>query len=287
MVEPRRTPPPADPSQFVRLSTTEDAVIIGEAVALQLQSASVLSRALSRILDLIVYAAVFIALIYLMVEYAGNTAQMQASYVIVLVFAFVALPVAVETLTRGLSPGRLATGTRVVRDDGGSIHFRQALVRGIAGVPDFLLTAGGLAALTSIFNSRSKRLGDLLAGTYVVRTSGAENAITPLLMPPDLAVWANSLDVRAIPDHLALGGRVFLSRTGTLDDRKRELLGTQLAAELEPYVSPPPPWGTHPERFIAAVLVARRDREYRATADQTQRRRERAVRLRQLGYGFD
>lgn len=287
MVEPRRTPPPADPSQFVRLSTTEDAVIIGEAVALQLQSASVLSRALSRILDLIVYAAVFIALIYLMVEYAGNTAQMQASYVIVLVFAFVALPVAVETLTRGLSPGRLATGTRVVRDDGGSIHFRQALVRGIAGVPDFLLTAGGLAALTSIFNSRSKRLGDLLAGTYVVRTSGAENAITPLLMPPDLAVWANSVDVRAIPDHLALGGRVFLSRTGTLDDRKRELLGTQLAAELEPYVSPPPPWGTHPERFIAAVLVARRDREYRATADQTQRRRERAVRLRQLGYGFD
>lgn len=55
--------------------------------------------------------------------------------------------------------------------------------------------------------------------------------------------------------------RTFLQRASTTQPAARARLGAQLAAQVEPFVSPPPPWGTHPERFLAAVLVERRDRE--------------------------
>ena len=41
-------------------------------------------------------------------------------FIVLFVTCFVGLPVAVETLTRGRSVGKLALGLRVVRDDGGS-----------------------------------------------------------------------------------------------------------------------------------------------------------------------
>ena len=47
---------------------------------------------------------------------------------------FLGYPVAMETLTRGRTLGKMALGLRVVRDDGGPITFRQALVRGLVGL---------------------------------------------------------------------------------------------------------------------------------------------------------
>ena len=41
----------------------------------------------------------------------------------------------------------------------------------------------------------------------------------------------------------------------------RHQLGLELASQVQEYVSPPPPAGTHPERFLAAVLTERRNRE--------------------------
>ena len=50
-----------------------------------------------------------------------------------------AAPIAVETLSHGRSLGKLACGLRVVRDDGGPIRFRHALVRGAIGVVEILM----------------------------------------------------------------------------------------------------------------------------------------------------
>ena len=62
-------------------------------------------------------------------------------------------------------------GLRVVRDDGGPIRFRQALVRGLAGV--FLeklgITYGLLALILIVAGASKKRLGDHLAGTIVLQ----------------------------------------------------------------------------------------------------------------------
>lgn len=261
-------------------------VVTGEAVALELRPATVVHRLLGGVIDLGIYAAVGIALMLTLLRFVDNDARLGILVVVVSATVMVVLPTTVETLSRGLSAGKLAVGIRVVRDDGGPVRFRQALVRAVLGIVEIWLTAGGLAVIVAIINSRTKRLGDLLAGTYAIRVRGTEVALAPLLMPPELAGWAELADIRRLPDPLALHARVFLSRTSSLKPEVRTTIARQLAAAVEPFCSPPPPWGTHPERFLAAVLVARRDREYRAGVLEEQRSAAMAQRTRRLPYGI-
>src|SRR5919112_957635 len=93
----------------------------------------------------------------------------QASRVLTIALVFVVVPTTVETLTRGRSLGKVAAGIRIVRDDGGPVRFRHALIRALAGVGEIWLTLGAVALITSMLNDRGKRVGDLLAGTYAVR----------------------------------------------------------------------------------------------------------------------
>lgn len=261
-------------------------VITGEAVALELKPANVAHRLMSGLLDLAIYGAVSFAILLGLSRLVQNAAHVGILIVVVSVILMVGLPTTVESLTRGLSAGKLAVGLRVVRDDGGPIRFRHALVRAMLGAVEVWVTFGTLAVIVAIINKRGKRLGDLLAGTYAIRVRGSEEAHAPLLMPPDLAAWAELADIRRLPDELGLYARLFLTRTSAMTPQVREQRARMFAASIEPYVSPPPPWGTNPERFVAAVLVARRDREYRAAVAEEARASARADRTHRLPYGI-
>lgn len=274
---------PSDPTN--PLGLPDDLIVTGEAVALDVRPAMLLSRVGSGIIDIASYGAVGLVFLLLGLELTNNDAQLGVVWVVAMALVMLILPTTVETLTRGLSLGKFATGIRIVRDDGGPVRFRQAFVRALAGTLEIWVTLGSAAVITSLVNSRGKRLGDLLAGTYAARVRGTEMPLQPLLMPPDLAAWAQSADIRRLPDHLAVQARVFLSRTGTLQPQARVRAAYALAAAVEPYVAPPAPWGTNPERFLAAVLVARRDREYARARSRQERELFEAERMRQLPYG--
>ena len=100
---------------------------------------------------------------------AGTPRPRSGLAIVVLVLIIVGYPVAFETLTRGRSLGKLALGLRVVRDDGGAARFRQALIRGLFEVVEIWILLGVPAIICSLLNSRGKRIGDLAAGTVVVR----------------------------------------------------------------------------------------------------------------------
>ena len=170
-------------------------------------------------------------------------------------------PLAMETLTRGRTLGKLAMGLRTVRDDGGPIRFRQALVRALLEVVEVWLLVGSPALISSLASSRGKRLGDLLAGTYVVRERGVTQRTPPPQMPYELAGWAQLADIGRIPDQLAVGVRQFLGRAPSMHLDARRTMGWALAGELSAYVAPLPPAATHPEAFLAAVLAERRRRD--------------------------
>ncbi|MBK5248525.1 MAG: RDD family protein [Actinomycetales bacterium] len=280
---------PGRPSATSRVGVAADSsdlIITGEAVALELRPASVLTRMMSGVIDLVIFAVVGGGIILLATRFVTNDSRLGVVVVSTMALVMVVLPTAVETLTRGLSAGKVAAGIRVVRDDGGPVRFRQAFVRALTAVGEIWFSFGSIALITSIINRRGKRLGDLLAGTYAVRVRGTEVAVAPLLMPPDLQEWAERADIRRLPDNLALHARIFLSRTGQLNPAVRIDLGRLFAATMEPYVSPPPPWGTNPERFVAAVLVARRDREYQAGLASRAKDAEEVERMRRLPYGI-
>ncbi len=185
-----------------------------------------------------------------------------AAFVLVTVVAvIVGYPLVMETLTRGRTVGKLAMGLRTVRDDGGPIRFRQALVRALLEVVEVWVLLGSPALVCSLISARGKRLGDLLAGTYVVRERGVAQRSLPPQMPYELSGWAPLADIGRIPDDLAIGVRQFLSRAPRMQPDARAGMGWSLAGQVERYVAPPPPAGTHPEAYLSAVLAERRRRD--------------------------
>ena len=155
------------------------------------------------------------------------------------VAVIVGYPVSFETLTRGRSLGKMALGLRVVREDGGPIRFRHALVRGLVGVVEFWMTGGSVALITSLASSKGKRVGDFLAGTVVVRERMPTQAAPIAMMPPQLAGWASTLDLARVPDDLALAARQFLGRFQDLAPEVRESMGSRLAAAMAGVTSSP------------------------------------------------
>ena len=244
-------------------------LITGEAVALDITPATVANRITSGLIDYGVYAlGTGVSVLVVMAlavadgsELEDNLAFLQAVLSLVALAWLVVIPLLVEFLSGGRSLGRIVTGARVVRDDGGTVRLRHCLVRTLLAVVEIWGTWAVPALCASVVSKRGKRLGDMLAGTYVVREHHRSQTAPPLLMPPELAEWAAGTDLRALPGDLSLTARTFLQRASSLMPASRHQLGLELASQVQEYVSPPPPAGTHPERFLAAVLTERRNRE--------------------------
>jgi len=239
-------------------------VVTGEAVALELRPASFATRGLAVALDLAVMlaAGILVGIVLGLTLPDVDEAAARAIGILALVGVLVGLPTTVETLTRGRSLGKLAAGLRVVRDDGGPIRLRHALVRALLAVFEIIATLGSVALITSLANVRGKRLGDLLAGTFVLRERGAGTPPPLPPMPPELIAWAQQADLAAVPDGLAVGVRRFLDGAPGLHPASRMQLGQDLARQVLSFVAPPPPAWATPERFLVAVLAERRRRDH-------------------------
>jgi uncharacterized RDD family membrane protein YckC len=267
------------PEGVSELVLPED-LVTGEAVVLDLRPASFATRALALLLDLLVLVALGVGLGWLTVTLTGSLdiAAGRAVELTLSVGLLVLVPASWETLSRGRSPGKAAAGLRVVRDDGGPIRWRQALMRWLVAVPEIFLTGGSAALICSLANPRGKRLGDLLAGTFVVRERTSSAPLPPPQMPPELAAWAVGADIGRLPDSLAVASRQILGRAHRLHPASRTRLGTELAQQVATYVAPSPPGVVQPERFLAAVLAERHRRALARLTLLEQRRGERARR---------
>ncbi|MEV4916114.1 RDD family protein [Streptomyces tirandamycinicus] len=241
-------------------------VVTGDAVVLGLQPARLPSRALAVVIDLALVLAVYLlisiglAMATASLDQAAATAVSIASFVLVLVGA----PIAVETLSHGRSLGKLACGLRVVRDDGGPIRFRHALVRGAMGVVEILMTFGTVACIASLVSARGRRVGDVFAGTLVVRERipAARSLYLPP-PPPWLVGRFTEVDLSGVPDDLWLAVRQYLTRMNQLDAEVGRSLAERLAGDLAARTGTPVPPGVPAGAYLAAVVQERQTRDTR------------------------
>ncbi|XXZ49468.1 RDD family protein [Streptomyces cavourensis] len=241
-------------------------LVTGDAVVLGLRPARLPSRALAAAVDLAVVFFVFI-LISVVVGIASVTldeAAVAAITVALFLLVLIGGPIAVETLSHGRSLGKLACGLRVVRDDGGPIRFRHALVRGAMGAVEILMTFGAVACIASLVSARGRRLGDVFAGTLVVRERVAARGSAALPPPPPWLVGRFSqLDLSAVPDELWLAARQYLTRMHQLDPGVGGSIAGRLADELVARTGIVPPQGIPAAAFLAAVVHERKARDAR------------------------
>jgi len=241
-----------------------DDLVTGEAVALELPAAGIALRTLSGFLDVSVTVLALIVGLLLapLLTQGADEAIAAVATTVLMVLVFVVLPTTLETLTRGRSVGKFATGLRTVRDDAGPIGFRHALTRALVGLVEIWLLLGVPALVSGLVSSKGKRLGDYAAGTYVVRERVHITLPPPPMMPPHLAAWAAGADIARLPDGLAMAVRQFLMRAPLLSPPSRATFGLQLHDEVVAYLAPQPPAGTHPELVLAAVIADRRRRDW-------------------------
>jgi uncharacterized RDD family membrane protein YckC len=163
-----------------------------------------------------------------------------------------------EMLSGGRSLGKWVAGLRVVRDGGLPIAFRASAVRNLLRIVDYLPT-GYLVGLTSIVVSpEGKRLGDLAAGTLVVRLDRPAPA-PPLLDDED----DSAADFRFDRSQIARIGskertliRQTLRRIESLEDERREAALERAVEVLRARIDHPPVEEQRRLDFLRALLRA-------------------------------
>jgi uncharacterized RDD family membrane protein YckC len=76
-----------------------------------------------------------------------------------------------EAWWNGQTPGKRAFGLRVIKTEGYAIGFHEAMIRNLLRAADFVPLFYAAGFLSAISTSRFQRIGDLVAGTMVVRES--------------------------------------------------------------------------------------------------------------------
>lgn len=77
----------------------------------------------------------------------------------------------------GLTPGKRLVGVAVVRADGGPVGYRAAATRTVWRAVDWLPVGYALGLAAMVVTDRHRRLGDLAAGTVVVRRRSGEASV--------------------------------------------------------------------------------------------------------------
>ncbi|MFE0147129.1 RDD family protein [Nonomuraea sp. NPDC059007] len=238
-------------------------VVTGDAVVVEVRVAQMPSRAVAVVIDMLVQGVLMIGFAVLLLNFAGisDSALFAAANIVMVVLVIVGYPVIFETATRGRSLGKLALGLRVVGDDGSPERFRQALMRGLAGVMEFWMFSGAPALISSLVSQRGKRLGDVFAGTIVISERAPRDTTQAIVMPPQLAAWAARLELSQLPDDVASAARQYLARWYDLAPAVQHEMGVRIANQVASYVSPAAPGGAPPHAYLSAVLAERRRRE--------------------------
>lgn len=253
-----------------RVSSPPTQLVSGEGVAFELNHAGIGSRIVAALIDFAIQLLAGVLLVLLTGALIGNVDSAAATAVLLteVVLLVAGYPIVMEWLARGRTLGKMAMGLRVVRDDGGPIGFRQALVRGLSGLvlekPGMFAPFGTAAGvLTMVFSAREKRLGDMMAGTFVLNErAGPQRSLQAreFFVPPPLQPWAAALDLNRLDDQLALGVRNFVVRAHELTPAAQHALGEDLRARVEAVIAPPPPPGTPTPWVLMTVLAERRRR---------------------------
>lgn len=156
-----------------------------ESIEFSYELAGLGSRFLAVVLDMLLQIALFSALAFglslaaarigIPRHAAGPDAEkfitgLAVALVVVIVFTiFFGYFIAFETFWNGQTPGKRALGIRTVRDGGYPIDFGAALVRNLIRVGEMALGFYALSAVSMLVSPENKRLGDIAAGTIVVR----------------------------------------------------------------------------------------------------------------------
>lgn len=214
-----------------------------EQIALEFPLAGVGSRSLAMVLDSLIQAAIGLIVLIVgallglglgsVVQWATGSASSAGlwvfAFMILLLFsAWYGYFAVFEIVWRGQTPGKRALGLRVISVSGRPITPLQAILRNLLRIIDQLPALYAVGIISVLISARNQRLGDIAAGTVVVR----EQATEALQVPAQDAAVQDRLRANRLTDQeLALIER-FLQRRDELDAEVRGRTALQIATRV-------------------------------------------------------
>ncbi len=224
-----------------------------ERVSFDYQVAGLGTRAVAQLVDLLIVAGILAAVYFVALAAELASSDTLATLIVVIgsfvvIFGYFWVS---ESLWSGQTIGKKVFRLRAVGDRGEPLTFMQAGIRNVIRIVDFLPYGYGIGLVVLFANGKGKRLGDLAAGTVVVKDSdhvglwqlpGGRPA-TPVSISPGVAtptaqpagpayapVSSAELTLRRLDPEL----RRFVSSYA----RRRPQLSLQVRAELANKVQP-------------------------------------------------
>ncbi|MDQ6737476.1 MAG: stage II sporulation protein M [Gemmatimonadota bacterium] len=245
---------------FVEVETPEQ-------VSLSYSVAGIGSRGAAAALDALICLGILIAggaIMLIAASYSGvKTAQrmpmsgawLMAFWIIVQFVITWGYYVLFEGIWDGQTPGKRLMKLRVVRDGGFSVTFGASAVRNLLRVVD----AFGVylvAIIVAMTNRSRKRLGDIVAGTFVIREE-RQQAVRS--QPPGKSRDSRTTFARLSDEEYTVLER-FMGRRLTLDPARRDAIVTQLSARVSDFL----PSQTQSTRSADLLRLYETERDARA-----------------------
>lgn len=234
-----------------------EGIVTPEAVVLDVETAGVASRVFAGLIDLLIQIGILFAgsMMLTIFGFVASSSRLLVSLLMAMVV--MGYPVISETLMRGRTIGKRAMGLRAVTVEGAPIRLRHAMLRMMGGLVDRFLPPFGVTGMLFVLGtSRHQRVGDLLAGTIVIRDPDR----TPLPMavwfpvPPGCEAFAATIDPTAMTDEQYTVIRSFLMRNRELSAEARYALAADLAKRAATTLRHEGYTKVHPEAYLLCVI---------------------------------
>ncbi len=229
-------------------------VTTGESVVFSYELAGLGSRfyavAIDIAIQLGVFAAVVVSLAWIGSSFASHAlpsaaASKFAHAMTIALFSFSAFMlffgyfIVFEWRFGGRTPGKRLMGIRVVRDGGFPLDFTSAVVRNVVRILEFGAGFYAISAIASLLSPTNRRIGDMAAGTIVVRDGRYERRDAPGLAAVDRGRRSDD----ALVADLAVAERElvtrYAARRATLTVAARTNVAAEIAALVRPKLTHP------------------------------------------------
>lgn len=174
-----------------------------------------------------------------------------------------------ETAWNGQTPGKRIMKLRVVREDGRPVRFFEVFVRNLIRLAiDFMPPPTyAIGVVSIIFSARSKRVGDLVAGTVVVKERAIEApSLDEIIKISELeqqrieraAPALFFADTRLLSERELSAVETFLKRRYELSEVNRAALATRIAHPISAKL------GITAEQLPPEIVLEEIERQHRA-----------------------
>ena len=262
-------PPPPERPALEGTAFDKHTIETPEQIGLHFEVAGVGSRFLAILIDTIIQTVtgIIAALVLILVSAVLGQGAASSVWIIaigvfgafLLLYGYFAI---FEILWNGQTPGKKIIGIRVIKESGRPLTPAETIGRNLMRIVDQMPAMYAIGLVTMFLSNRNKRLGDLVAGSIVIRES-KKNKATPWLAGQNSQTLPSGFQPahpgahRISVDDLRLMD-TFLNRRHEMDADLRSRMANQILARLKAQIEIPGD-GKSAEEIIETLARERRE----------------------------